>query len=64
MDPSSHDGMAAAVRGSMNVVDLGDWYDCCDVAMLRCVWATVVTVALPVGWSVGQCSACAPSKMV
>ena len=38
----------------------GDWCDCCDVAMLRCVWATVVTV-VPcrlVGW------ARAPSKMV
>jgi len=43
-------------------VDLGDWYDCCDVAMLRCVWATVVTV-VPCGWSVGQCRcARAPSK--
>ena len=22
----------------------GDWYECCDVAMLRCVCATVLTV--------------------
>jgi len=32
----------------------GDRYDCCDVAMLRCAWATVVTV-VPCGWSVGRC---------
>ena len=56
--------LSTTVRGSMNVVDLGDWYDCCDVAMLRCAWATVVTV-VPCGWSVGRCiSARAPSKMV
>ena len=46
--------LSTTVRGSMNVVDLGDWYDCCDVAMLRCAWATVVTV-VPCGWSVGRC---------
>ena len=45
----------------IHVVDLGDWYDCCDVAMLRCVWATVVTV-VPCGWSVGRLGSCAIQK--
>jgi hypothetical protein len=43
----------------------GDWYECCDVAMLRCVCATVLTV-VPcrlVGWlSAGGCRA--PSNMI
>ena len=57
---SSH--CAIGGRVTPTPVDLGDWYDCCDVAMLRCVWATVVTV-VPCGWSVGQCRcARAPSK--